>query len=63
MKKTRQVILKQFLAENRILPGKGKAGNAEQRLYIAEIIAGSDEAAGTPMSYGYYVEQLGGPPL
>jgi hypothetical protein len=24
-KKPRQVILKQFLAENRILPGKGKA--------------------------------------
>jgi len=39
---------------------KEKLEIAEQRLYIAEIIAGSDEAAGTPMSYGYYVEQLGG---
>lgn len=33
---------------------------AEQKLYIAEVIAGSDEAVGTPMSYNYYVERLGG---
>ncbi len=31
-----------------------------QRLFVAEIVAGSDEAVGTPMTYEYYVEQLGG---
>ena len=31
-----------------------------QVVFVAEIIAGSDEAVGTPMTYKYYVEQLGG---
>ena len=31
-----------------------------QMVFVAEIIAGSDEAVGTPMTYKYYVEQLGG---
>ena len=29
-------------------------------VFTAEIIAGSDVAVGTPMTYRYYVEQLGG---
>ncbi len=31
-----------------------------QRLFVAEIVAGSDEAVGVPMTYEYYIEQLGG---
>lgn len=31
-----------------------------QRLFVAEIIAGSDVAEGTPMTYQYYTEKLGG---
>lgn len=31
-----------------------------QVLFVAEITAGSDEAVGTPMSYRYYQEKLGG---
>lgn len=31
-----------------------------QRLFVAEIIAGSDEVVGTPMTYEYYVGTLGG---
>jgi len=31
-----------------------------QRLFVAEVIAGSDEAIGVPMTYEYYVEQLNG---
>lgn len=31
-----------------------------QKLFIAEIIAGSDEAEGTPMTYDYYLKELGG---
>ena len=30
-------------------------------VFVAEIIAGSDEAVGVPMTYKYYVEELGGP--
>lgn len=32
----------------------------DQMVFVAEIIAGSDEAVGTPMTYKYYVEQMGG---
>ncbi len=32
----------------------------DQKLFIAEIIAGSDESIGVPMTYQYYVEKLGG---
>ena len=32
----------------------------DQAVFVAEIIAGSDEAVGVPMTYRYYVEQLGG---
>ncbi len=39
---------------------KEKLELGEQVLFVAEIIAGSDEAAGIPMTYEYYVEQLGG---
>ena len=31
-----------------------------QVVFVAEIVAGSDEAVGTPMTYQYYVENLGG---
>lgn len=31
-----------------------------QKLFIGEVIAGSDESVGVPMTYRYYVEQLGG---
>lgn len=31
-----------------------------QKVFVAEIIAGSDEAVGTPMTYQYYVKHLGG---
>lgn len=31
-----------------------------QRLFVAEIVAGSDEAVGVPMTYEYYVERLNG---
>ena len=31
-----------------------------QKLFVAEITAGSDEAMGKPMTYEYYVEKLGG---
>ena len=31
-----------------------------QKLFVGEIIAGSDEAIGVPMTYEYYVEKLGG---
>ena len=31
-----------------------------QKLFVAEITAGSDEAMGKPMTYDYYVETLGG---
>lgn len=34
------------------------AGN--QKLFIAEITAGSDEAVGVPMTYDYYIKHLGG---
>lgn len=34
------------------------AGN--QKLFIAEIIAGSDEAEGTPLTYDYYIKEMGG---
>ena len=34
------------------------AGN--QKLFVAEIIAGSDEAEGVPMTYDYYIKELGG---
>lgn len=39
---------------------KDKVEMKDQAVYVAEIIAGSDEAVGTPMTYKYYVEQLGG---
>lgn len=32
----------------------------DQMVFVAEIIAGSDEAVGVPMTYKYYVEELGG---
>lgn len=31
-----------------------------QRVFIAEIVAGSDEFVGVPMTYDYYVRELGG---
>ncbi len=31
-----------------------------QRLFVAEVTAGSDEAVGTPMTYEYYIETLKG---
>ena len=31
-----------------------------QKLFIGEVVAGSDESVGVPMTYRYYVEQLGG---
>ena len=31
----------------------------DQMVFVAEIIAGSDEAVGVPMTYKYYVEELG----
>lgn len=31
-----------------------------QKIFVAEIIVGSDEAVGKPMTYQYYVEELGG---
>lgn len=37
---------------------KVEIGN--QKLFVAEIIAGSDEAVGIPMTYEYYLEKLGG---
>lgn len=31
-----------------------------QKVFVAEVIAGSDEAVGKPMTYQYYVKHLGG---
>ncbi len=39
---------------------KEKIEAGDQMLFVAEITAGSDESAGVPMTYQYYVEQLGG---
>lgn len=39
---------------------KDKLEIGQQRLFVAEVIAGSDESIGVPMTYEYYVEQLGG---
>ncbi len=39
---------------------KDKLEIGGQKLFIAEIVAGSDESVGIPMTYEYYVEQLGG---
>lgn len=39
---------------------KDKLEIAGQIIFVAEIIAGSDEAVGVPMTYDYYLEQLGG---
>lgn len=37
-----------------------KMETKEQVVFVAEILAGSDEAVGVPMTYQYYVENLGG---
>lgn len=37
-----------------------KLATKEQVVFLAEIIAGSDESVGVPMTYKYYVETLGG---
>ncbi len=39
---------------------KEQVETKEQVVFVAEVIAGSDEAVGTPMTYKYYVEHLGG---
>ena len=39
---------------------KSKIETGVQTLYVAEIIAGSDESIGTPMTYEYYRVQLKG---
>ena len=39
---------------------KSVAETQGQKVFIAEITAGSDEAVGVPMTYQYYVEKLGG---
>ncbi|MCH5352484.1 MAG: flavin reductase [Acutalibacter sp.] len=39
---------------------KEKIEIAGQRLFLAEVVAGSDEAVGVPMTYQYYVEHLRG---
>lgn len=39
---------------------KEKVEAGEQMLFVAEVIAGSDETTGVPMTYEYYKEKLGG---
>lgn len=39
---------------------KSKTETGSEVLYVAEIVAGSDEAVGTPMTYKYYVDVLKG---
>lgn len=39
---------------------KDKLEVGSQKIFVAEIVAGSDESVGIPMTYEYYVEQMGG---